>query len=600
MTIAELRLYSYGIDRTRGDVPIFATAAAEAAAGGGTGVTAPSLTFSSVKVRRDPYPQTVEVSIDASNMDTLELCDTAVMKIGSVDRWYFITGYEEVTNSAYPNSSVNRMNVRISLDYIPVTTGLTLASKVDILPERLPAATPRMVQNWTESYMTKATPYATLPSLNKLPKMKLSGISVQALWCEISIVKNGVVLRYGFFTPAEVYTNSTSPDEGPQNLRRKADDNGTPQIWPSIYNISQGNVMNCIGIGTMSDIIDISVSEFCPYGYKVTNIDANYDGIALIGVDGNERIINSNTYNLCEYYWYGITDGAANSQLNIYNMKQNRTTLTLTPTDFERHNGRYVIRDSQKNPVMTIPGEMMESSMTIDAYTYSDTSGIYSFFRYKDIIGIIRGSKIAWATSQWETYKAYSMQYDRQALQNNIDIANKDMEMALIDSAANGIVGGVIGGAVAGGGVAGAAVGGVTGLSTFTSTAISANMKREQQIDKLRRDQELTEQRMRNQPGTSNNTTYGYGFVSMIRNFGGAELTLEMPEGLTETEWNTQTAAWGYPSNKVKQSAVVLTAGYWKGRVTAFTDTNNNTSSGELSNLMVEQFDNGLRLKQVS
>ena len=49
MTIAEVRLYSYGLDRARGDIPIFATAAAEAAAGAGTGVTTPTLTFSSVK-----------------------------------------------------------------------------------------------------------------------------------------------------------------------------------------------------------------------------------------------------------------------------------------------------------------------------------------------------------------------------------------------------------------------------------------------------------------------------------------------------------------------------------------------------------------------
>ena len=600
MTVAELRLYSYGIDRSRGDVPIFATAAAEAAAASGSGVTAPSLTFTQVKVRRDPYPQTVEISIDASNMGALELCDIAVMKIGSVNRWYWITGYQEVTNSAYPNSSTNRMNISISLEYIPVTTGLTLNSTVDILPERMPSATPRVMQNWTESIMTKATPAITLPALNKLPKMKLTGISVQVLWCEVAFKSGSVIIRYGFFVAAEAYTNSTADYDAPQNLRRKADSGGVAQVWPSIYDISEGNIMSCFGTGALSDIIDISISEFCPYDYKITSIDSNFDGIALINVAGNEPLINAHTYNGVSYYFYGIIEGSANSQLSAWAMKENNTTITLTPSAFERQNGRYVIKDSQKNPIMTIPGALMEATMSIEAYTYSDTSGIYSFFKYKDIVGIIRGSKIAWGTSQWETYKAYSMQYDRQALQNNIDIANKDMEIGLVDSAINGVVGGVIGGALAGGGPTGAAVGGATGLTSLVGGAITANMRREQQIDKLKREQELTEQRMRNQPGTANNTTYGYGFISMIRKYGGAEITLEMPADFTETEFNAQTAIWGYPSNKVKQSNVSLTAGYWKGRIITFTNTINNTSAGELSNFMVEQFDNGLRLKQVS
>ena len=64
MSFADVRLYSYGVDRVRADVPIFATAAAEAAAGTGTGTTPASFSFKNVKVRRDPGDQAIQVSID--------------------------------------------------------------------------------------------------------------------------------------------------------------------------------------------------------------------------------------------------------------------------------------------------------------------------------------------------------------------------------------------------------------------------------------------------------------------------------------------------------------------------------------------------------
>ena len=602
MTVAELRLYSYGIDRTRGDIPIFATAAAETAAGGGSGVTAPSLTFSSVKVRRDPYPQTIEVSLDASSMGTLELCDTAVIRISSVDRWYFITGYEEITNSAYPNSSNNRMSVQISLEYIPITTGLSLASTVDLIPERMPSATPRIMQTWSQSVMMQATPTTVIPGLNKLPSIKHTGQDTPALWCEVSYKTTSALARIGFFIAARLYTNTTGDFEDPHKVRYSADVGTTTYMFPSLDDIFYGTLMTNAGISsTMSDIIDINISEFCPFAVEKVNIDSNFDTLRIIANNGSQINATHHSPSSSEhYYYYHLTDSEAFNTTNPYIRKPNITTITLKPSDFERHNGRYVLKDSEWNTIMVIPGDLMESTMTIDCFTYSDASGIYSYFRYKGVSCTITSNKIPWTGSQWEYYRAYTMQYDRQALQNNIDMANKDMELALIDSAATGIVGGVIGGAVAGGGLTGAAVGGATGISSFASSAINANLKREQQINKLQREQDLTEQRMKNQPSSANNTSYGAGYVMRLAMFPGAQFILEMPADFTETEFTAQTGIWGYPSNKVKQSNVALTTGYWKGRILNFTNTINNTSAGELSDLMVRQFDDGVRLKQVS
>lgn len=604
MSIAQVRLYSYGLDRSRGDVPIFATAAAEAAAGGGTGVIAPSLTFSQVKVRRDPYPQNIEVSIDASNMGTLELCDVAVMKIGSVDRWYWITGYEEITNSAYPNSTSNRMNIRISLEYIPATTGLTLASTVDILPERLPSATPRIMQNWTQSVLRKATPGTALPGLPKCPLVHRGGSLydklVPPLWCEIVYTtSSGYVRRKGIFLSSynnQIASGGENLAAGPQFSLSQVD------LYPSLSQII-GDAATYLNIS--GTITDINISEFCPYQTVVKDTSVGYgEQYIRIISNTNAELAPTQTYTTGIYHYYAYT-------LDKYNLdyfggydattyKLNEGTLSFTFTSFEKHNGNLILKDSMRNNVFNLSRELMDTSITADYTVYSDSSNIYITIAFGEFQVTLSGYKLPWGTSMWTQYRAYNLQYDRQALQNNIDIVNRDVEIGLTDSAANSIVGGVIGGAVGGGGAIGAGIGAITGISSFATSAISADLKRRQQIDKLQREQRLTEQRMRNGPTTMNNTAYGFNVIRMITEFGGSEFILQMPADFTETEFNAQTALWGYPSNKVKQSSVSLSAGYWKGLITAFANTINNTSSGELSNLMVEQFDNGLRLKQVS
>ena len=606
MTVAELRLYSYGIDRTRGDIPIFATAAAEAAAGGGSGVTAPSLVFSSVKVRRDPYPQTIEVSIDASSMGTLELCDTAVIRIGSVDRWYFITGYEEVTNSAYPNSSTNRMNIRISLEYIPITTGLSLASTVDLIPERMPSATPRMIQNWTESILMKATPATALPRLPKCPIVKRGNVSVtknvQPFWCEVIYTNSDIIHRVGLFL-SPYYDDSVVTPYKSESLMAGYNLNLSQiDLYPSLT-----MVMNSPSyLGITGTITDINISEFCPYETIIATSENPYEQYIRIKNRAETELIPTQTFTTGIYHYYAYNmdnwslDHFGSGSNDAYYPKTNEGTMTFTFSEFEKHNGNLILKDSMRNNVYNLSKELMSTSITADYRCYSDTSNIYITLAFGEFQTTMAGYKIPWSTSMWEQYRAYNLQYDRQALQNNIDMVNRDVEIALTDSAANGIIGGAIGGAVGGGGAVGAGLGLITGISSFASSAVSADIKRNQQIDKLRREQRLTEQRMRNGQATMNNTSYGFNVINMVNKFGGSEFIFQLPADFTETEFNAQTALWGYPSNKVKQDTVALTAGYWKGRILNFTSTMNNTSAGELSDLMVRQFDDGVRLKQVS
>jgi len=592
MSFAQVRLYAYGLDRSRGDVPIFATAAAEAAAGAGTGVTTPSLTFSNVKVRRDPYPQSIEVSIDASNMDTLELCDVAVMKIGSVDRWYWITGYEEVTNSAYPNSSVNRMNVRISLDYIPVTTGLTLASTMDIIPERMPAATPRVMQNWTQSIMRKGSLTTSIPQdIGQIPNWSNGDFSSRDfVWVEVVYADTSGIRRIGWFSFSRTY-DDMSDAPTPSNPGAE-----TKFTYPGLTT-TINKPLGCAGLtGT---VYDICISEFCPYGVKMRAVGGKY--IPDI------YDYNTSTY-LSSIYAY-IGGSALGSHYIYFDVDRletiylagitNRKNITITLTDFEKHNANIQIRDTVHNAVMTIPPEKNDNTMTITSETYSDTSGIYTRFTFDDQSVVVPGTHLPFASSIWENYRNFNMQFDRQAVQNNIDAAQRNVNVAITSGISNGIVGGVIGGALTGGPV-GAGVGALTGATSIGSSILTAQMTLENTRKELNANQQLTEQRMQAQPSTIINCPSGAHYIKFSHIIGGSDIIALLPSDFLSTDWDKQTALWGYPSNKVRQNTVSLTAGYWKGRIMAFTSTINNTSTGELNDLMVRQFDNGLRLKQVS
>ena len=588
MSFANVRLYSYGVDRVRADVPIFATAAAEAAAGAGTGTTPASFSFKNVKVRRDPGDQAIQVSIDQSDMATLELCDTAVMRFGTTDRWYWITGWREITNSSYPNGSVNRMNVEIGLQYIPVTTSLSLASTMDFIPERMPKATPRVLQNWTQSIMIKSALSTAIPAnVGQIPGADGTYASRDFLWCEVTYTDANKMHRIGWFTNAH-YGGDVSHAPTP------IDDSGHSYRYPGLTatineTLSYVNINN----GT---VVGIVVSEFCPWSITMVAWANGY----VPSVTGGE-------------YWLkkgGDITGGGNVFSVYYNvdflevnklsaMTLNSKTITLTLTDFEKANAQIAIRDSRHNTIMSIPVEKNANSMTIKEDTFSDISGIYTRFECGDQSVIISGSSLPNTSSSWENYRNFVMQYDRQALQNNIDSAYRSMNVTVVNGLTNATIGGAMTGAMKGG-IAGAAAGAATGVGAASTSIIGGALQTKYAIKDMYAAQELTESRMEHQPATMNNTADGTHYGHIVHYFGGADIIALMPGDFNSTQWSKQTALWGFPSNKVQQTSVAITTGYWKGRATAFTSMMNNTSAGELNDLLVEQIENGIRLKQVS
>ena len=614
MSFARVKLHNLGVSRERSEVPVFSTEALQLYYG--TDTIYSTRVFEKVKVRRSLEPQAIELNVtDLTSLLDCDVCSFAYyyyngsedMTVNEQDlQWFYITGYEEITYKGVPPSSAD-MNMRLYLEPIPVTSYMTQSTKFDILPERTPTATARVMQNWTQSIMVETSTTTSLPQLPKIGTVKKGSVGtskdVNVLWCEISYIVGNEVKRYGIFIPSKQVYESVMGE----NVYAGSNNNlSARDLYPSLRNI-MNDPITYLGI-TGATVTDVNISEFCPYIVTKKNTDITDEQyIRIIAVNDSE-IAPTATYTPAgfTYYAYDLTylylEWAPSTGNPGSQPKLNKGTLSITLTDFEKYNGQLSIKDSMRNDVLTFPRENLDSPMTVNYFTYSDLNNIYLVLEYMGTQITLPGHKIPWATSMWDTYRSFSLQFDRQALQNNIDASNREMNIALIDAAATGIIGGALAGALTGG-AAGAGLGLFTGGSSFVGSAISGGLKREEEIRKMTRDQELTEQRMKGGASTMNNNGVSTGVINMINQFGGAEFVFRMPEGFTSTEWTAQTAVWGYPSNKVLAAAQTFSAGYWKGRVMSFVGLINNANSGDNGiqiDRIVSQIENGIRVKIIS
>ena len=593
MSFATVRFFNnFPMQKEAGQVPIFTNATTESAVAAGTHATYPAaFSWTDVKVRRDAGDQVLQLPVDTADIANFERCSVAVILFSNYHRWYWITDFIETTNSAYPNGSSNKLSYQVTLQYMPVTTGMNLSTTITILPERLPTATANVVQNWTQSIMKKTSATTPIPNLPKLPKIKHwggAGNQDQTMWCEVNYTDSGTLKKLGFFIFSVGNGFSTLGTNVQYDSFSISGTTYHYPIYPSLIEVME-DPNSCLDIAA-ANILSITISEFCPYS-TIVRTTPSTEPVIRIG-SGSEiaatyttsktETISLITYSY-DFYVYDLTNAIMIKDNNSF--PSSDTTITVSLTDFEKMNGQLILRDSMRNKVSAIPREMNAASMSISVKTYSDLNNIYTVLKFEDMTMTLPGYMVPWTTSGWDTYRAFNLEYDRQALQNNINMANTELLTSTAASAAAGAVGGSV---VPGlGTTAGALIGGAAGLASYGLGIYAKNQQ-----------QELTEQRMKASPTTINNPAYGYGVCEYVDAYGGAELYLEMPADFTSTEWTYQTGVWGYPSNKVLATKTV-SAGYWKGRVTYATGLQNNTSNGVMMNLMIDEFNNGIRIIKV-
>ena len=425
-------------------------------------------------------------------------------------------------------------------------------------------------------------------------------------------VVKGHITRYGTFALNDDVTNST--------LKYLAWDTSGDKdyvpLYPTIGDIIN-NIDSTLGIES-SSVLDISVIPISPYQFEsfdvvqtgpftpdqpnpenewvnqYTVLKSGYNKIKpWVGKDVSIEVgpipgqttlktFKFRVYNL-DYNW-----DIEPISTEIYNPSERYDSLTFTLSDMEMNLGQLQVKNWEGNIIASLP--VVSKTNTIDAYYISDSTGLYTLLQHVESKQhvIINSAKLPYLGSQWETYRAYSLDTDRKALEFAQAQYDKQFQMNMASAVFNGVVGAGLG--AASGGSAGAIGAGVGAIGGLASGVASGILGKEMNDMKLRQDQQLTEMRLRASPATTFNTAYGTNQLNLMERFGGG-IYIAMPANLSNDEFINYIDEFGYPTEGVQ--TLTIGAGYYKGRVLA--QQNNKVFSGIRFERLQEEFNNGLK-----
>lgn len=426
-------------------------------------------------------------------------------------------------------------------------------------------------------------------------------------------VVKGHITRYGTFAFNDDTTDST--------IKYLAwDTSGDKDYVPAYPTI--GDIINDIdktlGIES-SSVLDISVIPICPFNFE--SFDVVHTGPFVPGQPEPENEwVNQYTVLKCgndvNKPWVGkdvsIDVGGLPGQtitktfkFRVYNLDLNISiepistttiyppikrddSLTFTLSDMEMNLGQLQVRNWEGNIIAALP--VVSKTNTIYIEYISDSTGLYTLLRHIESNQhvIINSAKLPYLGSQWETYRTYSLDTDRKALEFAQAQYDKQFQMNMASAVFNGVVGAGLGAASGGSaGAIGAGVGAVGGLASGIASGI---LGKEMNDMKLRQDQQLTEMRLRASPATTFNTAYGLNQLYLMERFGGG-IYISMPANLSNDDYIKYIDEFGYPTEGVQ--TLSITSGYYKGRVLA--KQNNKVFSGIKFERLQEEFNNGLK-----
>ena len=274
--------------------------------------------------------------------------------------------------------------------------------------------------------------------------------------------------------------------------------------------------------------------------------------------------------------------------IEIHIPREHEDSLTFTLSDMEINLGQFQIKNWEGNIIATLP--VVSRTNTININYISDSTGLYALLQHVESKQhvIINSAKLPYLGSQWETYRTYSLDTDRKALEFAQAQYDKQFQMNMASAVFNGVVGAGLGAASGGSaGAIGAGVGAVGGLASGIASGILGKQMNDM---KLRQDQQLTEMRLRASPATTFNTAYGLNQLNLMERFGGG-IYIAMPANLSNDEFNHYVDEFGYPTEGVQ--TLTIGTGYYKGRILA--QQNNKVFSGIRFERLQEEFNNGLK-----
>ena len=562
----------------------------------------------------------VKISADLDQdrtVPTFEGYETASMVKTSAG-WYWVVGVR--TSTMYNDSIVVAMHYCASTSMIKsgdsikgIWTRRSKASGYDV-----------KVQQAVSNSPMKSDRKIQLPGMFAKSQFGINDVSdaqYKMYWVQITssnyvksdqTVVKGRITRYGTFAFNDDITDST--------IKYLAwDTSGDKDYVPAYPTIGDiiNNIDETLGIES-SSVLDISVIPICPFNFE--SFDVVHTGEFKPGQPEPENEwVNQYTVlksgNNVNKPWVGkdvsINVGGLPGQtvtktfkFRVYNLDLNISiepisttiyvpikrddSLTFTLSDMEMNLGQLQVRNWEGNIIAALPVVSRTNTIYIDYI--SDSTGLYTLLRHIESNQhvIINSAKLPYLGSQWETYRTYSLDTDRKALEFAQAQYDKQFQMNMASAVFNGVVGAGLGAASGGSaGAIGAGVGAVGGLASGVASGI---LGKEMNDMKLRQDQQLTEMRLRASPATTFNTAYGLNQLDLMERFGGG-IYISMPANLSNDEFINYIDEFGYPTEGVQ--TLTMAAGYYKGRVLA--QQNNKVFSGIKFERLQEEFNNGLK-----
>ena len=378
----------------------------------------------------------------------------------------------------------------------------------------------------------------------------------------ISTSKQGSLEIYGF--PAYVWQQFP-----PADLSTNVYHNATSK-FPTIADLLNGDIVDTTGL-TADEVLDISITKCAPFDCEFTLSD-----------DGNYyfdfKIPYSPELVVPDYYMYHMSDAWGFVNAPTYG--------NLELTDMEKACGQVVIRDTNGNTVGTIPTNWTYNDRVYYAHQLViDFAQVYErIFIYDpsksdpvtNALGVfqIPGAHIPYVGSSWDTYKAYSMSFDRESMEFGIEQAKQDRDLAIANAAV--------------GTVANLATGNVAGAVSSAAGGVTAYYQQAKEEKATRFNQDLSERRVQAQPGTGYNVNYGLSFV-WNEHMTPVSMAVLMPNGVTEDIFNEYIEDFGYPNEGEYEQTMKY--GFYQG--TVYTSP---TLTGPRFDGLINSFNAGIRL----
>lgn len=324
-------------------------------------------------------------------------------------------------------------------------------------------------------------------------------------------------------------------------------DAGLNWVYPPLNDVL--NNIEALGF-TASNITNISISERSPY-------DISYNtGTNEIQFKYGSSVFPKLFYRTDRGYnfvIYNLTNCLRSDWFKTFSQQ-------LSVDSQMNQIGRVTLRGNDGAIIAEVPMAYAIVTNAFKITTLADYSGVYTRVTSQDgkwICNIPEG-RLPWVGSTWEEYRAYSMAFDRQSVQN----ANTKEAVNANANALTGITSGLMTGAIVGGPV-GAFVGTMAGVAGIAGAASSYKAS----ADYAKAEQANLEKRMEAQPGTAYSPELGLSYIYQCEVYGASFVT-EMPYGykLNEDWADVYPSVYGYPMDGVKYG-LTIKEGYYKGKM---------------------------------